>query len=71
MTFFINCWIETIIQPVEPPETAAETNFDLYSFRKGAQLYFTGAKVESASSDNKESMTKKLPWSLEILRKGR
>jgi rhodanese-related sulfurtransferase len=55
----LNCWIETIIQPQEPNETAAEPDFELYSFRKGAQLFFTGAKVETASSDNKEKVVVK------------
>lgn len=52
----LNNWIETIIQPQEPNESAAETDFELYSFRKAAQLYFTGAKVETTLSDNKEKV---------------
>ena len=43
----LNRWIETIIQPKEPEETAPYTEFEKYQFRKGAQMYFTGAKVES------------------------
>ena len=43
----LNCWIETIIQPQQPPETAPAKDFELYAFRKGAQLYFTGATVET------------------------
>ncbi len=45
----LNCWIETIIQPKEPEETAPYTEFEKYQFRKGAQMYFTGAKVESSA----------------------
>jgi 3-mercaptopyruvate sulfurtransferase SseA len=43
----LNCWIKTIIRPVEPEETAPLDDFDLYQFRKGASAYFTGAKVEA------------------------
>jgi rhodanese-related sulfurtransferase len=46
----LNKWIETIIQPKEPPEDAPYADFELYQFRKGAQMYFTGAKVESSAA---------------------
>ncbi len=46
----LNCWIKTIIRPVEPEETAPMDDFDLYQFRKGASAYFTGAKVEAPDS---------------------
>ncbi len=46
----LNCWIKTIIQPVEPPEYAPLTEFETYEFRKGARLYFTGAKAESSET---------------------
>jgi len=46
MTGGLNCWIETIIQPQEPLENESNTAFETYAFRKGAQLYFTGAKAE-------------------------
>ena len=42
----LNRWIETIIQPKEPAEESPRTAFETYEFRKGAQLFFTGAKVE-------------------------
>ena len=38
----LNCWIETIINPVIPDESAPGTEFDTYHFRKAASLYFTG-----------------------------
>ena len=38
----INCWFETIIQPTPPPETTSDDEIDLYQFRKGASIYFTG-----------------------------
>lgn len=43
----LNEWVSTIIQPILPPETAPSQEFDLYNQRKGASLYFTGAKIES------------------------
>ena len=46
----LNCWIKTIIQPQEPAESAPLEEFDLYQFRKGASIYFTGAKVEAPES---------------------
>ncbi len=39
----LNGWIETIIQPKEPPQTAPKTAFEQYEFRKAARDYFTGA----------------------------
>lgn len=50
----LNSWIETIIQPKEPPETAPEIDFEQYTFRKGAQLYFTGAPIENTTVTKKE-----------------
>jgi rhodanese-related sulfurtransferase len=49
----LNRWMETIIQPKEPGEEAPSTAFEQYEFRKGARLYFTGAKTETASSSKK------------------
>src|SRR5665811_1684088 len=46
MTGGLNRWIETIIQPQEPSEDEPSTAFETYESRKGAQLYFTGAKAE-------------------------
>lgn len=46
----INCWMQTIIDPQRPEETAAATDFETYSFRKGAQMYFTGASAEDAGA---------------------
>jgi rhodanese-related sulfurtransferase len=45
----LNEWIETIIQPKEPSDDAPYAEFELYHFRKGAQMFFTGAKVESSA----------------------
>lgn len=46
----INCWMQTIIDPQRPAETAAATDFETYSFRKGAQMYFTGAGSDDTGS---------------------
>ncbi len=40
----LNEWFETIIQPTAPPETASNSEFDLYQFRKGASIYFCGGQ---------------------------
>jgi len=48
----LNCWIETIIRPVEPSETASQTEFEQYKFRKAAGIYFTGASEITDSNGN-------------------
>lgn len=44
----LNCWFETIIKPLRPDQTASNTEFDLYEFRKGASQYFTGGELLSS-----------------------
>ena len=39
----LNCWMETIIDPIAPETDASYAELEAYSFRKGAQIYFTGA----------------------------
>jgi len=46
----LNRWMETIIDPKEPAEEEPTTAFETYAFRKGAQLYFTGAKTENVET---------------------
>lgn len=46
----LNLWMETIINPKQPNETDPHTAFATYSFRKGAQIHFTGAKAETAEA---------------------
>ncbi|MBU3927607.1 MAG: rhodanese-like domain-containing protein [Bacteroidetes bacterium] len=41
----LNRWIQTIIQPEAPLETASEVEFNLYAFRQGASQYFTGGSI--------------------------
>ena len=36
----INTWFNTIINPKKPTENMASTEFELYSFRKAASMYF-------------------------------
>ena len=42
----LNRWIETIINPVKPPETADIVSLEQYQFRKAASKYFIGASGE-------------------------
>ncbi len=46
----LNRWMETIIDPKEPGETDPATAFETYSFRKGAQMFFTGANSENVET---------------------
>ena len=46
----LNGWIETIINPSAPAEDEPYTAYETYTFRKGAQLYFTGSKSENSES---------------------
>ena len=55
----LNSWIETIIQPKEPSEGDPYTAFEQYQFRKGAQMYFTGAKVEQSVEKKKVVVRRK------------
>lgn len=42
----LNTWMETIIDPVEPSADAPADEHALYAFRKGAQMFFTGAQAD-------------------------
>ncbi len=54
----LNCWIETIINPVEPPETAPKTAFETYQFRKAAGMYFTGGNSIKTDTGVKKAKIK-------------
>lgn len=41
----LNCWMNTIIQPQRPEETASKEEFEKYQQRRGASMYFTGAEI--------------------------
>ncbi|NOY51115.1 MAG: rhodanese-like domain-containing protein [Chlorobi bacterium] len=53
----LNCWMSTIIKPVEPEQTASSEEFELYSIRKGASIYFTGNNIESSSDSKKTTIS--------------
>jgi 3-mercaptopyruvate sulfurtransferase SseA len=55
----LNCWIKTIIQPQSPAETASKEEFELYDFRKGATMYFTGAEISAPTSDGEQAVAVK------------
>ena len=50
----LNNWIETIIKPKRPANSAPKEDFDKYSFRKAASMFFGGgsANVRSSNEDN-------------------
>lgn len=50
----LNCWFKTIIKPERPPETAPDEEIDLYLFRKGASIYFTGGAAPIEQESNTE-----------------
>jgi len=53
----LNGWISTIIQPEAPAETASKTEWELYSFRKGASMYFTGAEIAATDDSGGKPVT--------------
>ena len=55
----INTWMETIINPVEPSGNEPYSAIETYSFRKGAQQFFTGAKTEGSESAKVEVKVEK------------
>ncbi|MEZ5195964.1 MAG: rhodanese-like domain-containing protein [Bacteroidales bacterium] len=53
----LNEWYTCILNPIEPPETAPTEEFDLFSFRSAASLYFKGgADVNADSGDSRETI---------------
>ncbi|WP_163322297.1 rhodanese-like domain-containing protein [Draconibacterium mangrovi] len=50
----LNCWMQTIIEPSQPDADAPSVDHKLYAFRKGAQIYFTGAEAATPEGDNVE-----------------
>ena len=55
----LNHWMETIIDPVEPSPDVEKTALETYSFRKGAQMYFTGSQNENDESSKIEVQVKR------------
>ena len=50
----LNSWIQTIIDPSQPNADAPSVDHELYAFRKGAQIYFTGAESAAPDGENVE-----------------
>ena len=50
----LNRWMETIINPVVPEDDEPYTAYETYTFRKGAQLYFTGSKTDNTETSKIE-----------------
>lgn len=50
----LNCWMQTIIDPSQPNADAPSVDQELYAFRKGAQIYFTGAESAAPEGGNVE-----------------
>jgi len=46
----LNKWFKDIMNPVAPPETASNAEFELYSFRRAAYQYFGGASLTESAS---------------------
>lgn len=54
----LNQWFSIIMQPTAPPETSPSEEFDLYAFRQGASLYFSGGSVNDEESEAKTEPVK-------------
>ncbi len=52
----LNCWFNTIIRPEKPVETAADEEIDLYEFRRGASIYFTGGATPMETEGGSEAV---------------
>ncbi len=48
----LNKWIETVIRPPRPSQTASQNEINLYRFRKAASMFFGGGKVSASASEN-------------------
>lgn len=55
----LNYWMETIINPVNPGIDASGAEKELYSFRKGAQMYFTGAGTDNNETQKADVQIKR------------
>ncbi|MEA3477433.1 MAG: rhodanese-like domain-containing protein [Bacteroidota bacterium] len=51
----LNCWAETILQPVPPRDTDPIEAFELYDFRKGASMFF-GAGTQEINQEVKQEI---------------
>ncbi len=48
----LNKWIETVIRPKQPVQTASQKEFELYNFRRAASMFFGGGTISSAPAEN-------------------
>ena len=55
----LNEWFNTIIDPKKPKETDSQKEFELYSFRKAAGMYF-GVGVPKTEAKTEKKPTKKV-----------
>lgn len=55
----LNCWMQTIIDPQSPSTDAGYDDYETYTFRKGAQIYFTGAVADDSESDKVDVQVKR------------
>jgi hypothetical protein len=55
----LNCWMTTIIKPESPDESASKEDLELYDFRKGASMYFTGAEISVTGEGDTKPVTVK------------
>ena len=53
----LNCWAETILQPVPPHATDPTEAFELYDFRKGASMFFGAGTQEINREVKQETIT--------------
>ncbi|MCK5846545.1 MAG: rhodanese-like domain-containing protein [Bacteroidales bacterium] len=50
----LNRWVETILKPKPPKETALRTEFEMYSFRRAASSYFGGGSTVGETTIKKK-----------------
>ncbi len=53
----LNYWVETILRPKPPAQTAPSEEFALYDFRKGASMYFGGGGAIEVETQIAEPIT--------------
>jgi len=66
----LNCWFKTIIQPTRPAETAPNEEMDLYEFRRGASIYFTGGAAQIEQESNTEAVVVKRKKKTQVIEGG-
>ena len=48
----LNTWVETIMRPKSPPQTASQSEFDRYETRKAAAMHFGGGNTNVSTTEN-------------------